>query len=398
MAESLPGTSAETSTKDETDPELTFINFSRSVDRLVAGGDYGFAVYKTRPDDVTPRLIFEMSRQPMQKDYMTFVNDVLLVESFPPIHKFAVVFGKIPQTLYFYDAVLKDCTSSTHFAQKILNVKACTSSNYEDLKSYVRLIIHRAPLNFSLLMDLTGEEKPRLVYPDSETEGLVAVQNICFLSHSKNVINAHNHPIGALRLNNQATLLATTSNVSTVIRVYDARTTECLVVFRRGVARSVIVHSMAFSADSRFLCFTSNTETVHIFKIEGPIPKELRLEEEIALQFEARERDAINPPGWYDYFEQTKRAVTDYLAPTRDFASAILPETANLNVASLKDVDDKLHVLVAISTRKYFVFLIKKEGGVATLIKSEKLHSKVTSPTPDENPVVPSPFFRNIFR
>ncbi|VBB33179.1 unnamed protein product [Acanthocheilonema viteae] len=155
---------------------------------------------------------------------------------------------------------------------------------------------------------------------------------------------------------------------------------------------------MAFSADSRFLCFTSNTETVHIFKIEGPIPKELRLEEEIALQFEARERDAINPPGWYDYFEQTKRAVTDYLAPTRDFASAILPETANLNVASLKDVDDKLHVLVAISTRKYFVFLIKKEGGVATLIKSEKLHSKVTSPTPDENPVVPSPFFRNIFR
>lgn len=66
---------------------------------------------------------------------------------------------------------------------------------------------------------------------------LVAVQNICFLSHSKNLINAHNHPIGALRLNDQATLLATTSNVSTVIRVYDPRTTECLVVFRRGISR-----------------------------------------------------------------------------------------------------------------------------------------------------------------
>ncbi|CAG9538518.1 unnamed protein product [Cercopithifilaria johnstoni] len=423
MEEPLPGTSAETSTKDEPDPELIFINFSRNVDRLIAGGDYGFAVYKTRPEDITPRLIFEMSRQPTQKDYMTFVNDILLVESFPPIHKFAVVFGKIPETLYFYDAVLKDCTGLTHFTQKILSVKACTENNYDDLASYVRLIIHPAPPNFSLLMDLTGEEKPRLVYPESETEGLVAVQSICYLSHSKNVINAHNHPIGALRLNNQATLLATTSNVSTVIRVYDARTTECLVVFRRGVARSVIVHSMAFSADSRFLCFTSNTETVHIFKIEGPIPKELyfcyylfrsvivhsmafsadsrflcftsntetvhifkiegpipkelRLEEEIALQFEARDRDALNPPGWYDYFEQTKRAVTDYLAPTRDFASAILPETANLNVASLKDVNNKLHVIVAISTRKYFVFVIKNEGGVATLIRNERLHSKV---------------------
>lgn len=33
MAESpLPGTSAETSTKDEDDPELIFINFSRTVE------------------------------------------------------------------------------------------------------------------------------------------------------------------------------------------------------------------------------------------------------------------------------------------------------------------------------------------------------------------------------
>lgn len=39
---------------------------------------------------------------------------------------------------------------------------------------------------------------------------------------------------------------------------------------------------MAFSADSRFLCLTSNTETIHIFKIEGPIPKMPHLEEELA--------------------------------------------------------------------------------------------------------------------
>lgn len=50
-------------------------------------------------------------------------------------------------------------------------------SNYEDLENYIRLIIHPAPRNFSLLMDLTGEEKPRLVYPDSETEGVGKLAN-----------------------------------------------------------------------------------------------------------------------------------------------------------------------------------------------------------------------------
>uniref|UniRef100_A0A0R3RV92 WD repeat domain phosphoinositide-interacting protein 2 n=1 Tax=Elaeophora elaphi TaxID=1147741 RepID=A0A0R3RV92_9BILA len=356
MAESLPGTSAETSAQDETDPQFIFINFSRSVDRLITGGDYGFTIYKTRIDDDTP-----------------LANDVILVESFPPVHKFGVVFGDTPHKLLFYDAFSRSWTSSTHFSQKILNVKACTSYNYEDLECYARLIVHPAPPNFSLLMDLTGDEKPRLVYPDSETEGIVAIQNICVYSHSKNVINAHNHPIGALRLNNTATLLATTSNVATVIRLYDARTTECLVVFRRGVARSVIVHSMAFSADSKFLCFTSNTETVHVFKIEVPIPKELRLEEEIGLQYEMQDRAAMNPPGWHDYFEQTKRAITDYLAPTRDFAYAILPETANLNVAGLKKVNDSLHILVVISSRRFFVFAISKEGGNCELLRNEKL-------------------------
>ncbi|VDK88780.1 unnamed protein product [Litomosoides sigmodontis] len=143
---------------------------------------------------------------------------------------------------------------------------------------------------------------------------------------------------------------------------------------------------MAFSTDSRFLCFTSNTETVHVFRIEGPIPKELRLEEEIALQFEMRERMALNPPGWHDYVEETKRAIIDYIAPTRDFASAILPETATLNVASLKDVNTKLYIMVAISSRKYFIFLINRDGGSAKLIESDKLESKVTLPILEEEP------------
>lgn len=40
--------------------------------------------------------------------------------------------------------------------------------------------------------------------------------------------------------------------------------------FRRGVKRCVTISSLAFSMDAMFLCCSSNTETVHIFKLEEP--------------------------------------------------------------------------------------------------------------------------------
>lgn len=40
--------------------------------------------------------------------------------------------------------------------------------------------------------------------------------------------------------------------------------------FRRGVKRCVTISSLSFSSDSMWLCCSSNTETVHIFKLEEP--------------------------------------------------------------------------------------------------------------------------------
>uniref|UniRef100_A0AAF5PSP3 WD repeat domain phosphoinositide-interacting protein 2 n=1 Tax=Wuchereria bancrofti TaxID=6293 RepID=A0AAF5PSP3_WUCBA len=395
MADLVPGTSSDdTFSQDDTDPELIFLDFSRSLDRLATCGDYGFIVYKTR-DDETPHIIYEMCRRPMQKRYLTFVNDVVLVECFSPIHKFAVVLGKHPHALHFYDASMSVSTGTSHFPERILSVRSCSTviavgleneiqcfciymDNYENLETYIRVVKLPSPTSFSLLMDLTGEERPHLAYPDSNTTGLVAVHDICAWTHSKKLINAHNHPIAALRFNDDATLLATASNIATVIRVYAVRKQECLFVFRRGLARTVTVNSMAFSADSRFLCLTSNTETIHVFKLEGTLPKFLQLEDEL-LQKSLEESKPPQPVGWYDYLAGPTRAAAEYLAPARDFASATLPEIGNVNIACLKKINGKLHILAAISSRKFFAFLVnEEEGGPATLVNSGKLISKVT--------------------
>lgn len=59
----------------------------------------------------------------------------------------------------------------------------------------------------------------------------------------------------------------------TVIRVHSVTDGQCIYEFRRGYARCVSIYSLSFSADSLFLCASSNTETVHIFKLEDPKEK-----------------------------------------------------------------------------------------------------------------------------
>lgn len=52
-----------------------------------------------------------------------------------------------------------------------------------------------------------------------------------------------------------------------MIRVFSITGGERLFEFVRGVSRCVQISSLAFSQDSRFLCLSSNTETVHVFSL-----------------------------------------------------------------------------------------------------------------------------------
>ena len=43
---------------------------------------------------------------------------------------------------------------------------------------------------------------------------------------------------------------------------------------RRGLKRTAAIHSLSFSPDGLFLACSSNTETVHIFRLEETTPRE----------------------------------------------------------------------------------------------------------------------------
>jgi autophagy-related protein 18 len=83
-------------------------------------------------------------------------------------------------------------------------------------------------------------------------------------------IPAHDSPVAALGFSPSGTKIATASEKGIVIRVFLVHDGSKLYEFRRGVELCVRISSLTFGMDSNFFCCSSNTETVHVFKLEEP--------------------------------------------------------------------------------------------------------------------------------
>jgi len=80
------------------------------------------------------------------------------------------------------------------------------------------------------------------------------------------LIPAHETNLSCFALNFDGTLLATTSEKGTLIRIFDTSTGRNLQEVRRGADRAEIF-SLAFNYNSNWLACSSDKGTVHIFSI-----------------------------------------------------------------------------------------------------------------------------------
>ncbi|KAJ2005214.1 autophagy protein [Coemansia thaxteri] len=95
------------------------------------------------------------------------------------------------------------------------------------------------------------------------TDVMVFDANAC---EAINIIQAHKSPVSALAMNREGTMLATASDKGTVIRVFALPSAQKIAQFRRG-AYPAKIHSITFNATSTLLLVSSDTDTVHIFRI-----------------------------------------------------------------------------------------------------------------------------------
>lgn len=119
----------------------------------------------------------------------------------------------------------------------------------------------------------TGDKRPSHAPPLSTfvapTTGDVLIFDTLKLE-ALNVVEAHRAPLSCIALNNDGTLLATASETGTIIRVFSLPKGTKLYQFRRGTYPSTI-YSMSFNLSSTLLCVSSTTDTVHIFRLGGPV-------------------------------------------------------------------------------------------------------------------------------
>uniref|UniRef100_A0A8C1IRI8 WD repeat domain phosphoinositide-interacting protein 2 n=1 Tax=Cyprinus carpio TaxID=7962 RepID=A0A8C1IRI8_CYPCA len=235
--------------------------------------------------------------------------------------------------------------------------------NIRDMK--VLHTIRETPPNPSGLCTLSiSNDNCYLAYPGSATIGEVQVFDTVNL-RAANMIPAHDSPLAALAFDASGTKLATASEKGTVIRVFSIPEGQKLFEFRRGVKRCVSICSLAFSMEGLYLSASSNTETVHIFKLETQ-----------------REKPQEEPTTWTGYFGKVLMASTTYLpahvtemfTQGRAFATVRLPFSGHKNICALAIIQKIPRLLVAAADGYLYLYnLDPQEGGECTLMKQHKL-------------------------
>ncbi|KAK3593298.1 hypothetical protein CHS0354_031357 [Potamilus streckersoni] len=346
--------------------ELLVLNFNQDYTSLAAGTKKGYKLYSFN------------SVEKLEQIYDNESSDIYLVERLFASSLVAVVSITNPRklTVCHFKKGTEICNYS--YTNSIIGIKlnrqrlvVCLEGslfihNIRDMM--VLHIIRDTPYNPHGLCALSiSNDNSFMAYPGSTQVGEVQIFDTINL-RAVTMIAAHDNPLAALSFNSQATKLATASEKGTVIRVFSIPEGQKLFEFRRGVKRCVNIFSLAFSLDSMYLSASSNTETVHIFKLE--IPKERPVEE---------------TQGWMGYLGQALKTsanylpaqVTDMLNQGRSFATARLPNYGFKNVCAITPVQKVLRLVVASLDGYLYIYNIDpNEGGECMLLRQHRLDGK----------------------
>ncbi|KAG5729770.1 Autophagy-related protein 18 [Termitomyces sp. T112] len=231
-----------------------------------------------------------------------------------------------------------------------------------------------------------------------------------------NALRAHKSPISFLSLNSTGTLLATSSDKGTVIRVWSVPGAEKLYQFRRGT-RETRIYSMSFNVVGTLLAVSSAHDTVHIFKLGGQRaagravaaaavmgtaagPSAAQLPASPPESVDSRD-SSQGPDTGYDAFIEKNRAssvsstlrrkslqmtksithsmggylpntLTELWEPSRDFAFLRLPTSGARCIVALSGTTP--HVMVISSDGYFYSYSIDLEhGGECQLVKQYSL-------------------------
>ncbi|XP_014661792.1 PREDICTED: WD repeat domain phosphoinositide-interacting protein 2-like isoform X2 [Priapulus caudatus] len=347
--------------------DVLFVNFNQDCTSVAVGTKTGFKLFSITSVDKLEHIYESDACEDICIVERLFSSSLVAIVSLSSPRKLKVCHFKKGTEICNYSY------SNTILAVRLNRARlvVCLEEslyihNIRDMK--VLHTIRDTPPNPSGLCALSiNSDNSYLAYPGSSTIGEVQIFDALNL-RAVTMVPAHDNPLAAISFNAQGTKVASASDKGTVIRVFSVPDGQKLFEFRRGVKRCAAISSLAFSSDSMFLGVSSNTETVHIFRLEGP-----------------KEKPAEEPQGWMGYFSKALAAPAAYLPSQvsemfqqgRDFATVRLNFTGVKNICALAVIQKVPRLLIASFDGYLYIYNIDPtEGGECTMLKQHRLDGK----------------------
>jgi len=382
-------TSIVSSSMQQPNLDINFINFNQDCSSLAIGTKTGYKLFSLNSVDKLD-LIYESA-----------CRDVTIVERLFSSSLLALVSQSSPRRLrvcHFKKGteICQYSYSNTILAVKLNRARlvVCLEEslyihNIRDMK--VLHTIRDTPPNPRGLCTLSiNSDNCYLAYPGSTTTGEVQLFD-AFNLQAKLMIPAHDSPLAAVAFNPTGTKLATASERGTVIRIFSVQDGTRLMEFRRGVKRCAHVYSLAFSQDSDYLALSSNTETIHIFKLDQP-------QTEASPVVQRQQSQPQEDGSWMGYFSKAVTAsasylpaqVTDTLNQSRAFATVTVPSAGLPNIVTIANLSRQTRLMLASADGYFYIYNIPEEGGDCIMVKQHRVDPECTeAPAADQPSVTP---------
>ncbi|CRL04133.1 CLUMA_CG017244, isoform A [Clunio marinus] len=198
------------------------------------------------------------------------------------------------------------------------------------------------------------------------------------------MIPAHCSRVAAMSFSLTGVLLATASEKGTVIRVFCAKNAQRLMEFRRGMKRFAQIVSLNFSICNNYVSASSNTETIHIFKIDQKAKElsERRQDKSIKNSSDDENEKPVEDerPGFMKVFSkaiETINPLSNVMSQDRAFAYVQLAEPGLRYQCVVTKLEKETRLLVACDDGFLYIYNVDPNGGECELVRAHDLRGSL---------------------
>lgn len=221
-----------------------------------------------------------------------------------------------------------------------------------------------------------------LAYPCAKDRGNIQVYDAGNLQE-RIIIEAHSSSIAAMNFSSTGSLIATASQKGTVIRVFCTKNGQRVMEFRRGVKRYVQIVSLNFSICGNFVSVSSNTETIHIFKVDQKAKDAAeRRQDKLALTESGDEDERGEDDQRSGIIKAFSKAMefipmSTMLYQDRAFAHVQLSEAGLRYTCVVTKLEKEMRLMVACEDGFLYIYNVDANGGECKLLKCHDLRGSL---------------------